>query len=61
MWGSVDGAIVGCDFSGSIVKLGSGLKNPSLKVGDRVATAIHGGKFKDKVRGVKRTFFWNHC
>lgn len=46
---SVPGAIIGCDLAGSIVRLGPNLTDKSLKVGDRVAAFVHGGKFSDKV------------
>ncbi|CAD6588290.1 MAG: hypothetical protein CYPHOPRED_004329, partial [Cyphobasidiales sp. Tagirdzhanova-0007] len=45
---SPPGSIIGCDCSGTLVSLGSALKNPSLKLGDRVAGCVHGGLFKDK-------------
>ncbi|KAK4687532.1 hypothetical protein P7C73_g2576, partial [Tremellales sp. Uapishka_1] len=41
-------AIIGCDFSGTVVALGSSLKNPELKVGDKVAGTVHGGLFDTK-------------
>ncbi|KAJ9121300.1 hypothetical protein QFC24_004636 [Naganishia onofrii] len=40
--------IIGCDYSGTIVKLGDDLKNNDWKVGDHVAGVVHGGKFEDK-------------
>ncbi|KAJ9094733.1 hypothetical protein QFC21_005891 [Naganishia friedmannii] len=40
--------IIGCDYSGTIVKLGEELKNKDWKVGDHVAGVVHGGKFEDK-------------
>ncbi|KAJ9105049.1 hypothetical protein QFC19_003681 [Naganishia cerealis] len=40
--------IIGCDYSGVIVKLGDDLKNNTWAVGDRVAGMVHGGKFTDK-------------
>jgi hypothetical protein len=45
---AVPNATIGCDFSGVVVKLGSGIKNSSIKVGDKVAGMVHGGKFEDK-------------
>jgi NADPH:quinone reductase-like Zn-dependent oxidoreductase len=47
-----EGSICGCDYSGTIVKLGGPLKDSSKKVGDRVAGVVHGGKFLDKVRTI---------
>ncbi|WVQ71505.1 hypothetical protein IAR50_001044 [Cryptococcus sp. DSM 104548] len=44
---SVPGVINGCDYAGTVVKVGSGLSVP-LKVGDRVAGSVHGGYFKDE-------------
>lgn len=41
-------AILGCDLSGEIVKLGEGVVNKDLKVGDKVACTVHGGLFQDK-------------
>lgn len=41
-------ALIGCDFSGTVVKLGSNTKNANIKVGDRVAASLHGGLFTDK-------------
>jgi NADPH:quinone reductase-like Zn-dependent oxidoreductase len=37
------GAIIGCDFSGTVVKLGDNLKNADIKLGDKVAGTVHGG------------------
>jgi NADPH:quinone reductase-like Zn-dependent oxidoreductase len=45
---SPPGAILGCDFSGTVVKLGRNLKNPNIQLGDQVAGCVHGGLFKDK-------------
>ncbi|KAL1411665.1 hypothetical protein Q8F55_002630 [Vanrija albida] len=39
------GDILGCDFSGFVVAAPEG---SGLAVGDRVAGAVHGGKFKDR-------------
>ena len=39
------GAILGCDFSGVVVAVGTASK-PILKVGDKVAGGVHGGKFE---------------
>ncbi|TYJ55361.1 hypothetical protein B9479_003976 [Cryptococcus floricola] len=44
---SVPGVINGCDYAGTVVKVGSGL-TASRKVGDRVAGTVHGGYFKDE-------------
>ncbi|WVQ77954.1 hypothetical protein IAT38_000034 [Cryptococcus sp. DSM 104549] len=44
---SPPGVINGCDFSGTVVKLGTNLK-VDLKVGDKVAGAVHGGWAKDE-------------
>jgi len=41
-------SIVGCDYSGTVVKLGPGVVNHNIKVGDHVASCVHGGKFPDK-------------
>ena len=41
------GNIIGCDFSGTVVKLGSD-SITHLKVGDNVAAFVHGGKDKDR-------------
>lgn len=43
-----EAAIIGCDLSGTIVALGSDVKNSELQVGTKVATVVHGGKFYDK-------------
>ena len=40
-------SIVGCDFAGVVDKVGGSVKS-KLKVGDRVAGAVHGGLFPDK-------------
>jgi NADPH:quinone reductase-like Zn-dependent oxidoreductase len=40
--------IIGCDYSGVVVKLGEDLLNPDWKVGDQIAGMVHGGKFTDK-------------
>ncbi|RSH95675.1 hypothetical protein EHS25_000767 [Saitozyma podzolica] len=44
---SPPGAIIGCDFSGTVVKLGPNPK-VNLRVGDKVAGCVHGGLFEDK-------------
>ena len=44
---SPPGAILGCDFSGTVVKLGPNPK-VNLKVGDKVAGCVHGGLFENK-------------
>jgi NADPH:quinone reductase-like Zn-dependent oxidoreductase len=44
---SPPGAIIGCDFSGTVVKLGPNPK-VNLHVGDKVAGCVHGGLFEDK-------------
>lgn len=41
-------AIIGCDYSGTVVKLGNNVSNKNIKVGDRVAGCVHGGLFTDK-------------
>ncbi|OCF72194.1 hypothetical protein I204_07459 [Kwoniella mangroviensis CBS 8886] len=46
-WISLDGALQGCDYAGTIVKLGSKLKS-DLKVGDTVAGMITGGMRNDR-------------
>ncbi|KAI8724380.1 hypothetical protein NCS52_00006900 [Fusarium sp. LHS14.1] len=40
-------SIIGCDFAGVVDKVGDSDKS-KLKVGDRVAGAVHGGLFPDK-------------
>ena len=44
---SVPGSTLGCDYSGTVVKVGNNLTVP-LKVGDRIAGAVHGGKYIGK-------------
>lgn len=39
--------INGCDYAGTVVKLGSQLKAP-LKIGDKVAGCVHGGWSKEE-------------
>ena len=46
---TVDGAIVGCDFSGEVVKVGSDVKN--LKIGDAVASLVAGASNLDPNTG----------
>ncbi|CAE6366180.1 unnamed protein product [Rhizoctonia solani] len=41
------GNIIGCDFSGIVVKLGSNSIS-RVKVGDTVAAFVHGGNYKDR-------------
>lgn len=45
---SPPGAIIGCDVSGEVVKLGDGVVNKDIQVGDKVACTVHGGLFKNK-------------
>ncbi|WWC85193.1 uncharacterized protein L201_000052 [Kwoniella dendrophila CBS 6074] len=45
---STEDSILGCDYSGTIVKLGKNLRSDSLKVGDRIAGTILGGMRKDR-------------
>jgi hypothetical protein len=46
---SVPGAIIGCDFSGTVVTIPSICPNPNkLQVGDKIAGMVHGGKFPTK-------------
>lgn len=40
-------AIIGCDYAGTVVKLGNNLASP-LQVGDKVAGWVHGGLFPNK-------------
>ncbi|RSH93061.1 hypothetical protein EHS25_007414 [Saitozyma podzolica] len=40
------GTVLGLDFCGTVVSAGAQVS--SLKAGDRVASAVHGGKFSDK-------------
>ncbi|KAF8603438.1 GroES-like protein [Ceratobasidium sp. AG-I] len=44
---SPPGNIIGCDFSGTVVKLGSNAIT-HVKVGDTVAAFVHGGNHKDR-------------
>ncbi|WVO15529.1 hypothetical protein L204_103188 [Cryptococcus depauperatus] len=44
---SLPGVISGCDFSGTVVSLGTHLASP-LKVGDKVAGCVHGGWSKEE-------------
>ena len=37
-----EGNVVGCDFSGIIVKLGSDVSEDRFKLGDAVAGTVHG-------------------
>ncbi|WVW83493.1 hypothetical protein I302_105514 [Kwoniella bestiolae CBS 10118] len=46
-WISLDGALHGCDFVGTVVKLGSNLRT-SLELEDRIAGMILGGARKDR-------------
>lgn len=39
-------AIIGCDYSGTVEKIGKGVTG--WKVGDRIAGAVHGGVFTDE-------------
>lgn len=39
-----EGAIVGCDFAGTVEKLGIAVRNSVRKVGDRVAGFVQGCK-----------------
>ncbi|CAE6428227.1 unnamed protein product [Rhizoctonia solani] len=41
------GNIIGCDFSGTVVKLGSD-SITKFKIGDTVAGFVHGGTYKDR-------------
>lgn len=45
---SPPGALLGLDFSGEVVQLGSSPSDNGLKVGDRVAGIVHGGLYPDK-------------
>ena len=40
--------MLGCDFAGTIVALGSSPTNKGLKIGSHVQSFVHGGKFPDK-------------
>jgi NADPH:quinone reductase-like Zn-dependent oxidoreductase len=40
------GSVLGLDFCGTVASTGAQVS--SLKTGDRVASAVHGGKFPDK-------------
>ncbi|WVN88002.1 uncharacterized protein L203_103200 [Cryptococcus depauperatus CBS 7841] len=44
---SLPGVISGCDFSGTVVSLGTHLASP-LKVGDKVVGCVHGGWSKEE-------------
>ncbi|WWD15642.1 hypothetical protein CI109_100064 [Kwoniella shandongensis] len=46
-WLSAPGVINGCDYSGTVVKVGSNLKVP-LQLGDKVAGWTHGGVYTDR-------------
>lgn len=39
------GSTIGCDLAGTVVAVGDSTKRHSL--GDRVFSAVHGGKYKD--------------
>lgn len=39
------GSIIGCDLVGSVVALGPSATRH--KIGDKIFTAVHGGKYKD--------------
>ncbi|GAB1523711.1 Zinc-binding oxidoreductase alcohol dehydrogenase [Rhizoctonia solani] len=41
------GNVIGCDFSGTVVKLGADSIS-RVKVGDTVAAHVHGGNYKDR-------------
>jgi NADPH:quinone reductase-like Zn-dependent oxidoreductase len=45
---SPSSVIIGCNYSGVVVKLGEDLINPGWKIGDQSAGMAHGGKFTDK-------------
>jgi NADPH:quinone reductase-like Zn-dependent oxidoreductase len=46
------GAIIGCDFAGTVAKLGDDVKSFSrLRVGDRVAGSVHGSNPMDHADG----------
>ena len=42
----VPGSILGCDFSGVVVKVGKNVSTP--KVGDHVAGFVHGAMYSDE-------------
>lgn len=48
-WGGLapKDAVIGCDFSGTVVSVGSGVTN-GITVGTQVAGVVHGGKFPDR-------------
>ena len=41
------GSIVGCDASGTVVKVGKDVTT-GVKIGDHVAAFVHGSKFSDE-------------
>ncbi|EIW70465.1 hypothetical protein TREMEDRAFT_71312 [Tremella mesenterica DSM 1558] len=43
-WLSPPDSLLGCDYFGTVVEVGPGSR-PTLKVGDKVAGFVHGGKF----------------
>ena len=42
------GTVLGCDFSGVIVRRGAGVVDPALSAGAHVAGFVHGGAFTDE-------------
>ncbi|KAJ3555876.1 hypothetical protein NM688_g2337 [Phlebia brevispora] len=47
-WFGNPGTISGCDFAGVVVKVGSGVPQDALAVGDDVAGFTHGGNYTDR-------------
>lgn len=47
-----DGAVLGCDFAGTVEKTASNVSK--LKNGDKVAALVWGGKFDDRNRFVDK-------
>jgi NADPH:quinone reductase-like Zn-dependent oxidoreductase len=45
---SPPGAIHGCDLCGTVVSIGPNVANADIKIGVRVAAAVHGSQFPDK-------------